>query len=121
MREQSEKCVTSDIASTEKLSINSEESDAENDNSDEDPDYDPKKDNGQNGSHIEKTEAKQRRSSLCSTSSNKVYACSHKDCGMEFNKPSRLVQHMRIHTGEVCFFNLLFLLFKYFSCFFIDI
>lgn len=100
MREQSEKCVTSDIASTEKLSINSEESDAENDNSDEDPDYDPKKDNGQNGSHIEKTEAKQRRSSLCSTSSNKVYACSHKDCGMEFNKPSRLVQHMRIHTGE---------------------
>lgn len=106
MRDQSEKCIASDTAIVEKILINSEEFDADIDNSDKDPDYTPEKDDGQNESHIEKTEIKERRSSLCSTSSNKVYACSHEDCGMEFNKPSRLAQHMRIHTGEVCIFYL---------------
>ena len=28
------------------------------------------------------------------------YVCSYPDCNKFFSKPSRLVQHMRTHTGE---------------------
>lgn len=35
----------------------------------------------------------------------KRYKCTHEDCSAAFGKPSRLVQHERIHSGEVCAFN----------------
>jgi hypothetical protein len=34
--------------------------------------------------------------------SNKRYACTHAGCGKSYRKPSRLREHERSHTGEVC-------------------
>ncbi len=37
---------------------------------------------------------------------NKRYKCTYEGCSVAFGKPSRLVQHERIHSGEVCSFNI---------------
>lgn len=35
------------------------------------------------------------------SSKSKIYTCSFENCTAAFGKPSRLQQHIRVHTGEV--------------------
>ena len=37
---------------------------------------------------------------------NKRYKCTYEGCMAAFGKPSRLVHHERIHSGEVCAHNI---------------
>ena len=38
---------------------------------------------------------------------NKRYKCTYIGCSAAFGKPSRLVQHERVHSGDVCTCNVL--------------
>ena len=50
---------------------------------------------------LEKPLVPTRRTRTASGSSIALYACPHESCGKEFNRPKRLVEHKRTHTGEV--------------------
>ena len=44
---------------------------------------------------------------------SKRYKCTYQGCSAAFGKPSRLVQHERVHSGDVCICNILFNIFHY--------
>jgi len=43
------------------------------------------------------------------TNTQKRYHCTHEGCDKAYSKPSRLVEHERSHTGEVCHHKIIFL------------
>lgn len=69
--------------------------DSESQCSQDDLDSDPSYEQSEANSSVSEEETKRRQSSHQSDKNS----CSI--CNKSFSKPSRLVQHMRIHTGEV--------------------
>jgi general transcription factor IIIA len=75
----------------------------------DDSDYD---DSEEDEAHVDvwgsETELRGVHPSGSHTPSERPYRCTYQNCMKSYMKPSRLAEHQRSHTGEVCLFLIMF-------------